>query len=215
MPEPSQLEPTISQGPAAPPKPTDEERLAKAEQDKIIARDRLIPATLCEMLGGKPIGPLGAKMYVDGYLGECGNPTDPIERLLLQQFLLGHHRVAQLHLEASRAERAESAKILNAAAARLMAELRRLALAIRLYRSPVSAKSFAIVHQQNLVASGEQTVSYVDQSTQDEKKNSFACRDKLNGNRLQESMDDPEQSQESPTGGCRTAQRPQAATVGA
>src|SRR5262245_28395803 len=112
---------------------------ASARRDQILreamtARDLLIPSALTAMLNTPDVGPLGTKCYVDSFLRDAGSPSDPIEIMLLQQMLMAHHRVSQLHLRAERTQSPEHLKILNAAAARLLGEVRRLALAIKVYR---------------------------------------------------------------------------------
>jgi hypothetical protein len=57
--------------------------------------------------------------------------------MLLEQLALAHFRVGQLHAAAGGAQGAEAAKALNAAAARLLGEFRRTALALRAYRTRV------------------------------------------------------------------------------
>jgi hypothetical protein len=75
------------------------------------------------------------RAYLEEVLAQAGNPTDPIERMLVEQTCLAHFRVAQLHVGASQAKGAEVVKMYNAVAARLLGEMRRTALALRAYRT--------------------------------------------------------------------------------
>jgi hypothetical protein len=100
------------------------------------------------------------KLYRDEILAASGNPTDPIEVLLIEEFLWAHHRLGQLHVEAAAAKTKDMIEVYNSAAARLMAELRRSALALREYRSPVP-KQVTVVRQQN-VAAGDQQIALVE-----------------------------------------------------
>ena len=53
--------------------------------------------------------------------------------MMVQQLVLAHFRIAQLHAAAGQAQALEGIKILNSAAARMLGEFRRTALALRLY----------------------------------------------------------------------------------
>lgn len=66
---------------------------------------------------------------------DLGNPTDPLERLLVEQACLMHFRVAQLHASAGQANGLEATKLLNTVAARMTGELRRTVLSLKAYRS--------------------------------------------------------------------------------
>jgi hypothetical protein len=144
-------------------------------------------------------------------LGNSIEATEPAERVMLEQLLLAHHRLASLHMKAEAATNIEHAKIYNACAARFMAEIRRMGLAIRQYKLPPSAKSFAVVHQQNVVASGQQHVQFVDAGKQ---KETLSVRDEVNGNTLAGRFSgDGIPPQESQACGSRAAERLQEAAV--
>lgn len=130
-------------------------------------------------MGQQNVDAPGAKVYFNSYLRDAGEPVDPVEKILLEQLLLAHHRLAQLHARAEGASGAEHLKILNGAASRLLSEVRRLALAIRQYRSPLSPRQFHVVHQQNVVTAGDQKVTYVDQSSAAQDKVTLSARSEL------------------------------------
>jgi hypothetical protein len=77
------------------------------------------------------------QLYVEQFIEEAGKPTDPVERMLLEQLALAHFRIGQLHVSAAKATGIEAVKILNSATARLLGEFRRTALAVRVYRTRV------------------------------------------------------------------------------
>jgi hypothetical protein len=77
---------------------------------------------------------LGYDRYVTDLLQEAGNPSDPVERMLVEQLVLAHHKIGSLHAEAAGAK-GTAAALCNAAAARLMAEFRKSALALKTYRT--------------------------------------------------------------------------------
>ena len=147
------------------PEPQPPDWRKKALNEARNARDFIIPACLASIVGTQNVDVTGARVYFNGFLRDAGAPVDPVEKILLEQLLLAHHRLAQLHAKAEVATGPEHIKILNAAASRLLSEVRRMALAIRQYRSPISPRQFSVVHQQNVVAAGDQQVSYVDQSS--------------------------------------------------
>jgi len=74
------------------------------------------------------------KSYLDAFLKDAGPPTDPVERMLLEQLALAHHSIGRLHVRAGTAEGLEAVTACHAAAARLQAEFRRSALALQAYR---------------------------------------------------------------------------------
>jgi hypothetical protein len=76
------------------------------------------------------------RTYLEQVVEETGC-TDPVMKMLVLQTCFCHFRVAKLHIAASEAKGLEGTKILNAAAARLLGEMRRTALAPRAYRGGV------------------------------------------------------------------------------
>jgi len=77
------------------------------------------------------------KVYLQGVMRDSGDPTDPIERMLIEQLCLAHFRVAQLQGAAGQASGLEGMKLLNTVAARMLGEMRRTALRLKAYRTTV------------------------------------------------------------------------------
>jgi hypothetical protein len=77
----------------------------------------------------------GFKVYLERTLADLGNPSDPVERMMIEQLVLAHFRVAQLHVDAGFCKGAEGMKLYTAATARLLGEFRRTALALRSYQT--------------------------------------------------------------------------------
>ena len=100
-------------------------------------------------------------VYRANVLEAAGQPTDPIEMMIIEQLLWAHHRIGILQTEAVCAKTVEAAILYNTAAARLMAEFRKSSLALREYRTPVVQKNITVVKQQN-VAAGDQQIAYLD-----------------------------------------------------
>jgi hypothetical protein len=77
------------------------------------------------------------RLYLERILDEAGNPTDPIEAMLVQQLCLAHFRIGKLHVGAEMANGVEAMKLYSAAAARMLGEFRRTALALHVYRAHI------------------------------------------------------------------------------
>jgi hypothetical protein len=77
----------------------------------------------------------GFKVHLERTLADLGNPTDPVQRMMIEQLVLAHFRIAQLHVDAGYCKHAEGMKLYTAATARLLGEFRRTALALRAYRT--------------------------------------------------------------------------------
>lgn len=101
-------------------------------------RKALFPSLMAAALGlDKLFASPAYKLFLEQLIRDAGKPTDPVEVMILEQLALAHFRLGQLHGSAGRAGKAEVAKIYNAAAARLLGEFRRTALALRTYRTGV------------------------------------------------------------------------------
>ena len=75
--------------------------------------------------------------YLDSFMGDQGNPTDRIERLIVEQVLLSHHAIGRLHSKAATAPTGEIAGTYLHAAAKLTHEFGKLVAVLRDYRTPV------------------------------------------------------------------------------
>jgi hypothetical protein len=145
------------------PPQTIKEVLVKYQPQARAIQETSAAAVLATCVGDafKDFGTLAFKAYHDNVLAAAGQPTDPIEVMLIQQLLLAHHRIGDLQVQAVKATTTEAAALYNAAAARLMAEFRKTSLALREYRTPVVPKQITVVKQQNLAA-GDQQIAYLD-----------------------------------------------------
>jgi len=134
--------------------------MAKAESEADIIEHAVFAASMASSITvGNDVSASGFKVYLDRLLEQAGNPTDPLERIMLQEVALAHYRIAQLHAKAAEARTVDAAKQYSVVAIRLTGELRRMFLAIKQYRQPSSTK-FTVVKQQN-VANGDQQVAYL------------------------------------------------------
>jgi hypothetical protein len=184
---------------------------SKTELDAATVREVLIPGCLAALIGSPDLSHAGIKLAFDQTMRDAGDPQDVVERMLIEQLYLCHHRLAILHAQAAEAKGPESAKILNTAATRLMDEFRKSSLALRAYRTPPS-RSFAVIHQQNVAAAGgNQRVEYRDGKP----KESFSGVDGLNSTTtadgdLHEFRERRARGEEPSQGGGRAKERPAA-----
>lgn len=106
------------------------------ERQASLVKRAVVPATMATALGlDGEIGPAGYRLFLDGLMRDAGDPTDPVEVMLLEQLALCHLRSMQLQGQAGGAKGLEAIELYNAAAARLTAEFRKTALALKEYRS--------------------------------------------------------------------------------
>lgn len=146
---------------------TASEPLTASQSEAEVVKQTSASAALATCLSktlGKVISSDGFKAYHDDILTACGRPKDPIEKMMVEQLLLAHHRIGDLHAQSACANDAEVVAVFNVAALRLMAEFRKTSLALREYRTPVAAPNVTVVRQQN-VAAGDQQIAYVDDNT--------------------------------------------------
>jgi len=87
----------------------------------------------------REVGPEAFKAYLLKVLEEAGNPTDPIERMLVEQIVLAHHNIVRLHVKAASADDLESARVYLGSAALLTGEFRRSISTLKSYREPTKA----------------------------------------------------------------------------
>ena len=156
-----------------------------AEREAAVVREVFLPSCLCQILNDMNAGSAGTLLAFEAMMAEATSSKDPIERMLVEQMILLHYRLATLQVEAAEVRGSELVKAYNGALARLLGEFRRLTLALRMYRAPVSAKAFTVVHQQNVAtAGGNQQVEYSQDGKQQEKleKNSFSAQAELDSN---------------------------------
>ena len=107
----------------------------KRAQQAEILRKGAFPALMATALSIDPYFETGAyRIYLEQLKQDAGNPTDPIEVMLIEQLCMAHWRIAQLHVSAGQAKSVEAIKAYNSATARLWGEFRRTALALRVYQ---------------------------------------------------------------------------------
>jgi hypothetical protein len=109
----------------------------RAAREAEILDRAVVPALMATALQLDHVESTGYRVYLDRLRAAAGNPDDPIECMLLEQLTMAHFRIAQLHGGAGQSTGIEAQKILCAAAARLLGEFRRTALAIRVYRAGI------------------------------------------------------------------------------
>jgi hypothetical protein len=143
-----------------------------AEQQAQLLKTHAYPAFMASVVGASFAGLVESARYVaflDQVMHDAGNPSDPIERMLVEQLSLSHLHIGLLHTKAATSRTADVAKTYLSAANRMQAEFRRDALALKELRSPNRTKSFTVVKQAN-VAAGDQQVALVTQRRSTRKK---------------------------------------------
>ena len=152
----------------------DTKKLSSAQQAQLV-RDCVLPGLMSVAISPKAqIDGATARGYRDELLREMGSPSDALERMLIEQAAVGNVMVMQLHALAAQSGNAVEAGIFVTAAARLMAELRRMILAVRQYRAPLSPSHITKIEQQNVA--DRQEVHYV--AGQPDGTVTMKCRDK-------------------------------------
>jgi len=73
--------------------------------------------------------------YRNQLLKQCGDPTDPLEVMLLEQIAMAHHAIGRLRLKSAITEPAGAAVAYSDAGTRLLAEMRRCVLGLEDYRT--------------------------------------------------------------------------------
>ncbi len=78
--------------------------------------------------------PHAFKVYRDKLLQDAGNPTDPIETMLIEQLALAHFNIGRLQMKSCSVDNAKLAVAYSDAATRLLGEFRRCTLALEDFR---------------------------------------------------------------------------------
>lgn len=194
-------QPAKPPAPAAPAvklKPEERAAIMKANGGAQVIAQASFPSAMSAAIPlGAKVGASAFRVYLNRLVNQAGNPSDPIEIMMVEQLAMAHHRVAQLHVHVEQSQNIDERKVYLSAANRLTGEFRRLALALKQYREPSSKKQFTVVRQQN-VAAGHQQIALVTQDNLD--KVPLASQDgELVSRRLQNGQPFP--LPESPAGG--------------
>ena len=122
---------------AGQPTPTTTEVLTPAEHFAGHLRETAVPLFLQATLRSAlpQVDLVAFKLYRDQFLADCGNPTDPIEIILIEQIVMAHLITGHLQVKGAHESSAECAGVYLGAAARLTGELRRTALALQVFRA--------------------------------------------------------------------------------
>ncbi|MDB5350429.1 MAG: hypothetical protein JWN86_1676 [Planctomycetota bacterium] len=93
-------------------------------------------------------------IYMLALLKAAEDPTNPVERPMIEPLTMAHHAVGWLYYKASGAPTAEAANIDLSAAARLLGEHRKAVLALRAYRTSVVATPVTVVESRESADNG-------------------------------------------------------------
>jgi hypothetical protein len=95
--------------------------------------------TVASSLSGD-IDPQAFKIYRDKLLQDAGNPSDPLETMLLEQLALAHFNIGRLQMKSCSVENSKLAVAYSDAATRLLGEFRRCTLALEEFRAKQIAR---------------------------------------------------------------------------
>ena len=105
------------------------------EQQSLVVKKVIAPAALATVMGVEnKIETSGCRVYLDDLVRESGNPSDPVEIMLLEQTAMCHLLSMKLQSKASGAEGTEAIELYLSGTARLSSEFRKTALALKEYR---------------------------------------------------------------------------------
>jgi hypothetical protein len=110
-----------------------------AENADILQRS-YIPACMATALGMSQFDVHVCRDYLDRFVADAGGTQDPVERVLLEGIAFANLRLADLQSQAAQAKSIDAAKAYTSAAARLLGEIRRTALSLRVYRDRTPAE---------------------------------------------------------------------------
>ena len=120
--------------------------------------------TVLSTLAGKGyevLGPPAFKQHRDNVIADSAKSPDRVIALLLEQILWAHQRAGDLLMASATQKDPAATGIFTTAAARLMAECRRTALAVRELGTPPARPQLTLVQQEN-VAAGDQQIAFVE-----------------------------------------------------
>jgi hypothetical protein len=112
----------------------------RAAQSADILQQSYIAACLTSALGVQEFDVHACRDFLDRFVADAGGTQDPVERVLLENLAFANLRVADLHSRAAQAKSIDAAKAYASAAARLLGEIRRTALSLRVYRDRTPAE---------------------------------------------------------------------------
>jgi|GEM_PF-4667006 len=105
------------------------------EQQSLVVKKVIAPAALAAAMGVEnKIETSGCRVYLDDLVRESGDPSDPVEIMLLEQTAMCHFLSMKLQSKASGVEGTEAIELYLSGAARLSSEFRKTALALKEYR---------------------------------------------------------------------------------
>ena len=139
---------------------TDEEKLEAEGRAFTQSSGAIYVSLITQEIFGSKISQLAIKEAMEQIQAACGNPTDPVERMMVENLTLANHSIGRLMVKAATANNLEQAAMYQSSATKLLAEFRRLALSIKKYREPSSTSQFVVIKQQN--NAGAQQIAFVE-----------------------------------------------------
>jgi hypothetical protein len=119
-----------------------------------VIREKFVCSALVKAFGGTGFDVADYRTYLDELLAGARVGTDPVQRMLVEQLGIAHLRLALLQSQAAVAKSLDEHKVMNAAVARLLAEMRRTALTISELKGRRTAPAARAVPKVKLAQTG-------------------------------------------------------------
>jgi len=113
--------------------------LARAENIRAMSGGAFLYASIATVLGAE-YNPQAFVVFRNKLLERCGDPTDPIEIMLVEQLALAHFSIGRLQIKASVIDNTKLAIAFGDSATRLLGEFRRCTLALEDFRAKQAAR---------------------------------------------------------------------------
>lgn len=134
-------------------------------QGKLIASNEQIAGQIRESAGAaflygsmaglfENVGTAAFKIFRDRLLADAGNPTDPIEVMMIEQIVLAHMNIGRLQFKSASTDSLEAAKVYGGLSIQLLGEFRRNCLALQAMRFAARTATGAVIDQPTTVATG-------------------------------------------------------------
>jgi hypothetical protein len=95
------------------------------------------------------------KIFRDRLLADAGNPSDPIEVMMIEQIVLAHMNIGRLQFKSATSDSLDAAKVYGGLAIQLLGEFRRTCLGLQALRTSTRSATGTIANPSTAVAAGD------------------------------------------------------------
>lgn len=113
-------------------------------QQAAFLRDSSASVYLTSSVGaclGNVVTPTGFRLYLEELRQAAGNPTDPLQQMVWEQYVMAHHNLGRLYHRASGSATIDEAAVYSSIIIKLHAELRLLSETLHRLSKPGVAKT--------------------------------------------------------------------------